>query len=43
MEAKWAINSPGSCEPSGGELIGEVKGTDPRVFCCQPPPDAPTK
>lgn len=43
MEAKWLLNSPGSCEPSGGELIGEVKGTDPRVFCCQPPPDAPTK
>lgn len=38
MEAKWLMNSPGSCEPSGGELIGEVKGADPRVFCCQPPP-----
>ncbi len=43
MEAKWVSNAPGTCEPSGGELIGEVKGTDPRVFCCQTPPDAPTK
>jgi len=38
MEAKWLSNSPGSCEPSGGELIGEMKGKDPRLFCCQTPP-----
>ncbi|MDC0745340.1 hypothetical protein [Polyangium mundeleinium] len=38
MEADWISNEPGTCEPSGGELIGEVKGTDPRVFCCQTPP-----
>lgn len=38
MKAKWAANEPGTCEPSGGELIAEVKGTDPRLFCCQAPP-----
>jgi len=38
MEAKWVSDVPGTCAPSGGELIGEVKGTDPRLFCCQAPP-----
>jgi hypothetical protein len=38
MEAKWISNEPGACEPSGGELIGDVKAADPRVFCCQAPP-----
>ncbi|MBK9266211.1 MAG: hypothetical protein IPM54_41305 [Polyangiaceae bacterium] len=42
MEAKWTVNKPGTCEVSGGELIGEVKPVDPRVFCCQAPaPSAP--
>ena len=38
MEAKWVKNTPGTCEPIGGELIGDVKAVDPRVFCCQLPP-----
>jgi len=35
MSSKWIANEPGTCQPIGGELIGEVKGADPRVFCCQ--------
>jgi len=35
MSAKWVTNEPGTCEPKGGEQVGEVKGVDPRVFCCQ--------
>jgi len=38
ISAKWNVNNPGKCEPSGGELVGEVKPADPRVFCSQPPP-----
>ncbi|MDC0743260.1 MULTISPECIES: hypothetical protein [Polyangium] len=37
MEAKWINNEPGTCEPSGGQPVGEVRGADPRVFCCQAP------
>jgi hypothetical protein len=36
-EAQWIENHPGTCEASGGELIG-AKAVDPRVFCCQEPP-----
>ena len=43
MQAKWSMNNPGSCEPSGGALIGEVKASDPRLFCCQEPPKPPSK
>ncbi len=43
MQAKWFMNNAGSCEPSGGELIGEVKAADPRLFCCQEPPKPPSK
>jgi hypothetical protein len=39
MEANWISNQPGTCQPSGGELVGEVKPGDPRVFCCQAPPE----
>ncbi|TKD01220.1 hypothetical protein [Polyangium fumosum] len=39
MSAKWTVNEPGTCEPKGGEHVGEVKGVDPRVFCCQGLPD----
>ncbi|HSN98295.1 MAG TPA: hypothetical protein VLS89_08350 [Candidatus Nanopelagicales bacterium] len=38
MAATWTMNEPGSCEPSGGASIGEVKPKGPRTFCCQPPP-----
>ncbi|UQA62563.1 hypothetical protein [Polyangium aurulentum] len=38
LSATWKVNKPGSCEPSGGEPSGEAKPTEPRVFCCQPPP-----
>lgn len=41
MSAKWKQNFPGKCEPKGGELINEAKGTDPRLFCCQEPAGAP--
>lgn len=37
ISSKWVQNEPGTCEVKGGELIGEVKGVDPRVFCCQGP------
>lgn len=43
ISAKWVINAPGKCEPSGGEPVGEVKPTDPRVFCCQPLPETSMK
>ena len=45
MSAKWAVNDPGKCEPSGGQAVGEIKPTDPRLFCCQPldEPSAPSK
>ncbi len=43
MQAKWATNEPGTCEPSGGKMIGEVKGVDPRLFCCQEPPKPSSK
>jgi len=36
MTAKWWINEPGTCQPSGGELVGEVKPVDPTIFCCLP-------
>jgi hypothetical protein len=39
MEAKWIANEPGTCEASGGELIGKPEAVDPRVFCCQAPPE----
>lgn len=43
MSAQWKQNFPGKCEPKGGELINEAKGTDPRAFCCQAPSGAPTQ
>ena len=44
IAATMAINDPGKCEPSGGQAVGEVKPTDPRLFCCQPldEPSAPS-
>lgn len=38
IEATWVTNQPGTCEASGGESVGEAKPTNPRTFCCQPPP-----
>jgi hypothetical protein len=35
MAAQWTANDPGTCEAKGGEPVGQVKGLDPRVFCCQ--------
>ena len=43
MQAKWTTKAPGTCEPSGGKMIGEVKGVDPRLFCCQEPPKPSSK
>jgi hypothetical protein len=28
--------TPGTCEPSGGEVTGTVEGVDPFTFCCLP-------
>jgi hypothetical protein len=39
ISAKMAVNAPGKCDPIGGEPVGEVKPSDPRVFCCQPLPE----
>ncbi|MGK3964809.1 hypothetical protein WMF38_11645 [Sorangium sp. So ce118] len=38
MKAIWHVNEPGSCEPSGGELKGEIVLTGPSTFCCQTRP-----
>lgn len=38
IRVTWQTDEPGSCEASGGESIGEAKPTNPRTFCCQPPP-----
>jgi hypothetical protein len=38
MKAVWRVNQPGSCEPSGGELRGEIVLTGPSTFCCQTRP-----
>lgn len=43
ISAKWGINDPGKCEPSGGEPVGEIKPVDPRLFCCQPLPEKSPK
>ena len=43
MEAKWGVNKAGTCQPSGGEVIGEVKGVEPSLFCCQEPPKPSSK
>ncbi len=43
ISAKMAIDSPGKCEPTGGELVGEVKPINPTVFCCKPLPGKSTK
>jgi len=39
ISATWQTNTPGACEASGGETIGEAKVTGARRFCCQPPPE----
>lgn len=38
MRAIWQVDQPGSCEPSGGELRGEIVLTGPSTFCCQTRP-----
>ncbi len=43
ISAKMAVNEPGKCEPIGGEPVGEIKPTDPRLFCCQPLPEKSMK
>jgi hypothetical protein len=43
MSANWAVNDPGKCEPTGGQAVGEIKPVDPRLFCCQPLPAAPSE
>lgn len=37
ISAKWSVDAPGKCEPSGGEPVGEIKPVDPSVFCCKAP------
>jgi hypothetical protein len=43
ISAQWAVNVPGKCDPIGGEPVGEIKPSDPRLFCCQPLPDPSSK
>lgn len=35
MRAEWRVNAPGSCAPSGGELVGELV-VERRTLCCIP-------
>ncbi|WP_438034772.1 hypothetical protein [Sorangium sp. So ce204] len=35
MRAEWRVNVPGSCAPSGGELVGELS-LERRTLCCMP-------
>ncbi|UQA57134.1 hypothetical protein [Polyangium aurulentum] len=28
---------PGTCQPSGGELVGQIVTNEPAVFCCRTP------
>jgi hypothetical protein len=35
MRAAWRVNAPGSCVPSGGELVGELV-LERRTLCCLP-------
>ncbi|WP_236644054.1 hypothetical protein [Sorangium cellulosum] len=41
MSATWTTHRPGTCETSGGELLGEATPTHPSTFCCQPLPAPP--
>lgn len=36
MSAAWRVNAPGSCVPSGGELVGERILQGRRTLCCLP-------
>jgi hypothetical protein len=36
MSASWLQNEPGTCKPTGGDLVGEIVLTQPVLFCCQP-------
>jgi len=35
MSAQWATNQPGTCTPTGGQPIGDVKPTQATTWCCQ--------
>ncbi|KYG07631.1 hypothetical protein BE21_28315 [Sorangium cellulosum] len=35
MRAEWRVDAPGSCAPSGGELVGELVA-ERRTLCCLP-------
>ncbi|WP_104979668.1 hypothetical protein [Sorangium cellulosum] len=41
IQATWHASAPGSCEPSGGELTGEIRMKARSVFCCAAAPGAP--
>lgn len=38
MAAGWIANEPGTCKPTGGDLIGEVVSGPLSLFCCKPLP-----
>jgi hypothetical protein len=38
MNAMWIANEPGKCMASGGLPQGDATPTNPKTFCCQPPP-----
>lgn len=38
MKAIWKVDTPGRCEPRGGELTGEAIPTGPSTFCCKTRP-----
>ncbi|WP_437600546.1 hypothetical protein WMF28_03115 [Sorangium sp. So ce590] len=35
LRAEWRVNAPGSCAPSGGELVGDLI-VERRTLCCLP-------
>ncbi|XXX78016.1 hypothetical protein WMF30_04485 [Sorangium sp. So ce134] len=36
LRAVWQVNAPGSCAPSGGELVGELSLSRKVTACCLP-------
>jgi hypothetical protein len=35
ISASWITNEPGTCKPTGGELVGQAVPARPVLFCCQ--------
>ncbi|WP_434045416.1 MULTISPECIES: hypothetical protein [Sorangium] len=36
LRAAWLVDAPGSCAPSGGELVGELRLSEKVTACCLP-------